>query len=83
MTECALSLKLNKSVCFFLSPQRHKDFYDSLFAVCTDAPRSLLHLSRCAIRAALGSFCDRGVAQLPLPLSMKKYLLLEPEGILY
>ncbi|XP_004547968.2 ankyrin repeat and SOCS box protein 4 [Maylandia zebra] len=63
--------------------KRHKDFYDSLFAVCTDAPRSLLHLSRCAIRAALGSFCDRGVAQLPLPLSMKKYLLLEPEGILY
>lgn len=63
--------------------KRHKDFYDSLFVVCINAPRSLLHLSRCAIRAALGRLCDRGVPQLPLPLSMKKYLLLEPEGMLY
>nr|XP_040044127.1 ankyrin repeat and SOCS box protein 4 [Gasterosteus aculeatus aculeatus] len=63
--------------------KRHKDFYDSLFAVCTDAPRSLLHLTRCAIRAGLAGFCHAGVAQLPLPLPMKKYLLLEPEGVLY
>ncbi|XP_035537456.1 ankyrin repeat and SOCS box protein 4 [Morone saxatilis] len=61
----------------------HKDFYDSLFAVCTNTPRSLLHLTRCAIRSSLRGPCHRGVAQLPLPTPMKKYLLLEPEGILY
>ncbi|CAK6949621.1 ankyrin repeat and SOCS box protein 4 [Scomber scombrus] len=63
--------------------KRHKGFYDSLFAVCTNTPRSLLHLARCAIRAGLGGFCDRGVAQLPLPSTIKKYVLLNPEGILY
>ncbi|XP_042363071.1 ankyrin repeat and SOCS box protein 4 [Plectropomus leopardus] len=63
--------------------ERHKDFYDSLFAVCTNTPRSLFHLTRCAIRAALGQSCYRGVRQLPLPHPMKKYLLLEPEGVLY
>ncbi|XP_029298935.1 ankyrin repeat and SOCS box protein 4 [Cottoperca gobio] len=63
--------------------KRHKDFYDSLFAVCANTPRSLLHLTRCAIRASLDGSCHRGVAQLPLPSPMKKYLLLEPEGILY
>ncbi|XP_038550675.1 ankyrin repeat and SOCS box protein 4 [Micropterus salmoides] len=63
--------------------KRHKVFYDSLFAVCTNTPRSLLHLTRCAIRANLRGFCHRGVAQLPLPSPLKKYLLLEPEGILY
>nr|XP_020487233.1 ankyrin repeat and SOCS box protein 4 [Labrus bergylta] len=63
--------------------KRHKVFYDSLFAVCSNTPRSLLHLSRCAIRASLAELCYRGVAQLPLPSSMKKYILLEPKGILY
>ncbi|XP_036947868.1 ankyrin repeat and SOCS box protein 4 isoform X2 [Acanthopagrus latus] len=65
------------------SYKRHQDFYDSLFAVCTNTPRSLLHLTRCAIRAALGGFCQRGVAQLALPSPIKRYLLLDPEGILY
>ncbi|GAA6232493.1 ankyrin repeat and SOCS box protein 4 [Lates japonicus] len=63
--------------------KRHKDFYDSLFAICTNTPRSLFHLTRCAIRASMGGFCHRRVAQLPLPSPMKKYILLEPEGILY
>ncbi|TKS88556.1 Ankyrin repeat and SOCS box protein 4 [Collichthys lucidus] len=63
--------------------ERHKDFYDSMFAVCSNTPRSLLHLTRCTIRSSLGGFCQRGVAQLPLPSPMKKYILLEPEGILY
>ncbi|XP_036000915.1 ankyrin repeat and SOCS box protein 4 [Fundulus heteroclitus] len=62
--------------------ERHKHFYDSLFAVCTDSPRSLLHLARCAVRASLRGFCHRAV-QLPLPSAMKNYLLLEPEGMLY
>ncbi|CAJ1083895.1 ankyrin repeat and SOCS box protein 4 isoform X2 [Xyrichtys novacula] len=63
--------------------KRHEDFYDSLFAVCSNTPRSLLHLTRCAIRARLAELCHSGVAQLPLPSSMKRYILLEPEGILY
>ncbi|XP_049459255.1 ankyrin repeat and SOCS box protein 4 isoform X1 [Epinephelus fuscoguttatus] len=63
--------------------QRHKDFYDSMFAVCSNTPRSLLHLTRCAIRLSLATSCHRGIAQLPLPSPIKKYLLLEPEGILY
>ncbi|XP_018522559.2 ankyrin repeat and SOCS box protein 4 [Lates calcarifer] len=63
--------------------KRHKDFYDSLFAICTNTPRSLFHLTRCAIRAGMGGFCHRRVAQLPLPSPMKNYILLEPEGILY
>uniref|UniRef100_H3C815 Ankyrin repeat and SOCS box containing 4 n=1 Tax=Tetraodon nigroviridis TaxID=99883 RepID=H3C815_TETNG len=63
--------------------KRHEDFYRSVFAVCADAPRSLLHLARCAIRSCLGAFCHRGAARLPLPPGMKKYLLLDPEGVLY
>ncbi|KAM9824088.1 ankyrin repeat and SOCS box protein 4-like [Neosynchiropus ocellatus] len=61
----------------------HRDFYDSMFAVCSNAPRSLQHLARCAIRASLGGFCQNNVAQLPLPSAIKRYLLLYPEGILY
>ncbi|KAM9340067.1 ankyrin repeat and SOCS box protein 4 [Symphorus nematophorus] len=63
--------------------KRHQDFYESLFAVCTNTPRSLFHLTRCAIRSSLGGFCHQGVRKLPLPSRLKKYLLLEPEGILY
>ncbi|XP_077405089.1 ankyrin repeat and SOCS box protein 4 [Vanacampus margaritifer] len=63
--------------------KRHEEFYKSLFAVCTNAPRSLLHLTRCAIRGSMEGPCESGVAPLPLPSRMKKYLLLTPEGILY
>ncbi|XP_057683680.1 ankyrin repeat and SOCS box protein 4 [Corythoichthys intestinalis] len=63
--------------------KRHTDFYDSLFAVCSNNPRSLLHLTRCAIRSSMEGSCQRGVPPLPLPSSIKKYLLLAPEGILY
>ncbi|XP_056153963.1 neurabin-1 [Lampris incognitus] len=63
--------------------KRHEEFYDSVFAVCTNTPRSLLHLARCTIRAKLGGLCHTTVEQLPLPPSMKRYVLLEPEGILY
>lgn len=68
---------------FFFFLQRHQDFYDSLFTVCSNSPRSLMHLCRCAIRATLSERCHRGVPLLSIPLSMKKYLLLEPEGIIY
>ncbi|KAG7275201.1 hypothetical protein CRUP_012989 [Coryphaenoides rupestris] len=63
--------------------QRHEDFYDSLFAVWSNTPRSLVHLARCGVRAALGGMCHAGVAQLPLPPSLQRYVLLEPEGVLY
>ncbi|XP_005480289.1 ankyrin repeat and SOCS box protein 4 [Zonotrichia albicollis] len=63
--------------------ERHQDFYDSLFAVCSNSPRSLMHLCRCAIRAILSERCHRQVPLLSIPVSMKKYLLLEPEGIIY
>ncbi|XP_061616390.1 ankyrin repeat and SOCS box protein 4 isoform X1 [Phyllopteryx taeniolatus] len=63
--------------------KRHTEFYDSLFAVCTNTPRSLLHLTRCVIRGSMDGSCERGVAPLPLPTSIKNYLLLTPEGILY
>lgn len=63
--------------------ERHRNFYDSLFAVCTNNPRTLQHLSRCAVRAAMLKRCELGVQQLFLPTSVKKYLLLEPVGIIY
>ncbi|XP_061053755.1 ankyrin repeat and SOCS box protein 4 isoform X1 [Eubalaena glacialis] len=63
--------------------ERHWDFYHSLFTVCSNSPRTLMHLSRCAIRRTLHSRCHRVIPLLSLPLSLKKYLLLEPEGIIY
>ncbi|XP_034016746.1 ankyrin repeat and SOCS box protein 4 isoform X2 [Thalassophryne amazonica] len=90
--EICYQLLLNFNAARVYPPQfhkRHKEFYDSLFAVCTNSPRTLLHLSRCAVRAHLGQFCRSNgfchgvVPQLPLPPAMKKYLLLEPEGVVY
>ncbi|XP_060013037.1 ankyrin repeat and SOCS box protein 4 isoform X1 [Lagenorhynchus albirostris] len=63
--------------------ERYWDFYHSLFTVCSNSPRTLMHLSRCAIRRTLHSRCHRVIPLLSLPLSLKKYLLLEPEGIIY
>ncbi|KAK2886987.1 hypothetical protein Q8A67_015215 [Cirrhinus molitorella] len=63
--------------------ERYRNFYDSLFAVCTNNPRTLQHLARCAIRAAMAKRCELGVQQLLLPSSVKKYILLEPVGIIY
>ncbi|KAM9307905.1 ankyrin repeat and SOCS box protein 4 [Gastrophryne carolinensis] len=63
--------------------EMHHSFYDSLFAVCVNTPRSLLHLTRCAIRALLRKRCHYIIPQLPLPTMLKKYLLLEPQGRFY
>ncbi|XP_029813069.1 ankyrin repeat and SOCS box protein 4 [Suricata suricatta] len=63
--------------------ERYWDFYHSLFTVCSNSPRTLMHLSRCAIRRTLHSRCHQAIPLLSLPLSLKKYLLLEPEGIIY
>ncbi|XP_062342702.1 ankyrin repeat and SOCS box protein 4 [Osmerus eperlanus] len=65
-----------------LSYQQHEDFYESLFSVCSNTPRCLLHLARCAVRLALGPRCHPGVPLLPLPPSLQTYLLLEPQGLL-
>ncbi|GCC22992.1 ankyrin repeat and SOCS box protein 4 isoform X1 [Chiloscyllium punctatum] len=63
--------------------EQHWEFYKSLFDVCGRSPRSLMHLARCAIRAVLQKRCYKAVPKLNLPLRLKKYLLLEPEGVLY
>ncbi|XP_054847584.1 ankyrin repeat and SOCS box protein 4 isoform X2 [Eublepharis macularius] len=61
----------------------YKDFYDSLFEVCGNTPRSLKHLARCAIRRTMFNRCHKGIPLLLIPVTLKKYLLLEPEGIIY
>ncbi|KAG9469414.1 hypothetical protein GDO78_020565 [Eleutherodactylus coqui] len=63
--------------------ERYRTFYDSLFEVCSNSPRSLLHLARCAIRAVLRKKCHRFIPHLPLPATLKNYLLLEPQGRFY
>uniref|UniRef100_A0A8D0HAJ7 Ankyrin repeat and SOCS box containing 4 n=1 Tax=Sphenodon punctatus TaxID=8508 RepID=A0A8D0HAJ7_SPHPU len=60
-----------------------KDFYDSLFTVCSNSPRSLMHLTRCAIRRIMFKRCHKGIPLFSIPSTLKKYLLLEPEGIIY
>ncbi|KAJ1101292.1 hypothetical protein NDU88_006364 [Pleurodeles waltl] len=61
----------------------HQNFYDSLFAACSASPRTLMHLARCAVRSALWNRCHRVIPQLCLPPALKRYLLLEPEGVIY
>ncbi|XP_018587344.2 ankyrin repeat and SOCS box protein 4 [Scleropages formosus] len=63
--------------------KQHREFYDSLFAACTNSPRTLLHLARCAIRAQMRNRCHGGIQNLPVPLSIQRYLLLEPVGVIY
>ncbi|GAB1285223.1 Ankyrin repeat and SOCS box protein 18 [Apodemus speciosus] len=61
--------------------QTHRTFYGSLFALA-HTPRCLQHLCRCAIRKLFGKGCIRLVPRLPLPETLQKYLLLDPEGVL-
>ncbi|CAM9415862.1 ankyrin repeat and SOCS box protein 4-like [Lampetra fluviatilis] len=63
--------------------EAHGDFYASLLHFCNGVPRSLLHLSRCAIRGVLGERCHCQIPRLPLPARLRDYLLLDPEGIIY
>ncbi|KAJ8350530.1 hypothetical protein SKAU_G00256600 [Synaphobranchus kaupii] len=61
--------------------QEHQAFYESLFALeCK--PRGLQHLCRSALRKHFGKRCHLLVPRLPIPKSLQRYLLLEPEGIL-
>nr|XP_056713774.1 ankyrin repeat and SOCS box protein 4 [Euleptes europaea] len=61
----------------------YRNFYESLFEVCGNTPRSLKHLARCAVRRTMFNRCHKGIPSLLVPVSVKKYLLLEPEGIIY
>nr|XP_034985584.1 ankyrin repeat and SOCS box protein 4 isoform X2 [Zootoca vivipara] len=63
--------------------EMYNEFYESLFEVCENTPRSLKHLARCAIRRILFDHCHKGIPLLFIPATLKNYLLLEPEGILY
>ncbi|NXO03237.1 ASB18 protein, partial [Rhinopomastus cyanomelas] len=60
--------------------QQHQRFYESLFRLA-GAVRCLQHLCRSAIRRRLGSRCHRLIPALPVPRPLRRYLLLEPEGL--
>ncbi|ETE60484.1 Ankyrin repeat and SOCS box protein 4 [Ophiophagus hannah] len=63
--------------------ETYRSFYESLFEACANTPRSLKHLARCAIRRILLHKCHKRIPLLLLPAILKRYLLLEPEGIIY
>ncbi|KAL7976619.1 hypothetical protein Chor_008568 [Crotalus horridus] len=63
--------------------ETYRTFYESLFEACANTPRSLKHLARCAIRRILLYQCHKGIPLLLIPAILKRYLLLEPEGVIY
>ena len=71
-------LPLSPSFC----PQKHHRFYSSLFALVRQ-PRSLQHLSRCALRAHLAACLPHALPRLPLPPRLLRYLQLDFEDVLY
>ncbi|XP_039611063.1 ankyrin repeat and SOCS box protein 18 isoform X3 [Polypterus senegalus] len=62
--------------------EAHRPFFESLLAL-EWTPRSLQHLCRCAIRKLCGHQCQLYVPLLPLPTFLHRYLLLEPEGVVF
>ncbi|XP_073743595.1 ankyrin repeat and SOCS box protein 10 isoform X1 [Callorhinus ursinus] len=62
--------------------QKHHRFYSSLFALVRQ-PRSLQHLSRCALRAHLAACLPHALPRLPLPSRLLRYLQLDFEDVLY
>ncbi|XP_032159777.1 ankyrin repeat and SOCS box protein 10 isoform X2 [Mustela erminea] len=62
--------------------QKHHGFYSSLFALARQ-PRSLQHLSRCALRAHLAAHLPHALPRLPLPSRLLRYLQLDFEDVLY
>lgn len=57
----------------------NRPFFDSVQRMAGQ-PRSLQHLCRCSLRSYLGSKCYSAVDNLPIPTSMKDYLLLCLDG---
>uniref|UniRef100_A0A4W4H9S8 SOCS box domain-containing protein n=1 Tax=Electrophorus electricus TaxID=8005 RepID=A0A4W4H9S8_ELEEL len=64
---------------FHVGGELYRTFYESLFAL-ENKPRSLQHLCRSTVRKHLGKYCYLFVPQLPLPMMLQEYLLLEPKG---
>uniref|UniRef100_A0A8C9QB70 Ankyrin repeat and SOCS box protein 10 n=1 Tax=Spermophilus dauricus TaxID=99837 RepID=A0A8C9QB70_SPEDA len=62
--------------------KKHQHFYSSLFALVRQ-PRSLQHLSRCALRAHLAGCLPHALPCLPLPPRLLRYLQLDFEDVLY
>ncbi|XP_030066106.1 ankyrin repeat and SOCS box protein 18 isoform X2 [Microcaecilia unicolor] len=62
--------------------QMHLPFYESLFALSCST-RCLQHMCRCAIRKQFANQCHHLIPLLPIPKSLQKYLLLEPEGLIF
>ncbi|XP_072351177.1 ankyrin repeat and SOCS box protein 18-like [Scyliorhinus torazame] len=62
--------------------QLHGPFYESLFALAC-SPRSLQHLCRFAARKLFEAQCHTVIPRLPIPKSLRGYLLLEPESLVY
>ncbi|VTJ81644.1 Hypothetical predicted protein [Marmota monax] len=62
--------------------KKHQHFYSSLFALVRQ-PRSLQHLSRCALRAHLAGCLPHALPRLPLPPRLLRYLQLDFEDVLY
>ncbi|XP_030047750.1 ankyrin repeat and SOCS box protein 10 isoform X1 [Microcaecilia unicolor] len=62
--------------------QKHLDFYQSLFCL-SQKPRSLQHLTRCAIRNYLEGRLHLVLPKLPLPPALLQFLMLSFEDILY
>ncbi|CAH1255077.1 ASB18 [Branchiostoma lanceolatum] len=64
--------------------EENKDFYDWLFKMAL-SPRSLMHLSRFSLRKFLGSRCYSvfNSTSLSIPDRLKRYLLLEPQGVVH
>ncbi|XP_008070886.1 ankyrin repeat and SOCS box protein 10 isoform X3 [Carlito syrichta] len=63
-------------------PKKHQRFYSSLFALVRQ-PRSLQHLSRCALRSHLAACLPHALPRLPLPPPLLRYLQLDFEDVLY
>nr|XP_046272584.1 ankyrin repeat and SOCS box protein 16 [Scatophagus argus] len=61
--------------------EEHRFFLD-LVRRRSGQPRSLQHLSRCALRLHLGARCRSAVRELDIPASVREYLLLCNDGTL-
>ncbi|XP_029442396.1 ankyrin repeat and SOCS box protein 10 [Rhinatrema bivittatum] len=78
-------LRVNESWVDAVPPeivQKHWDFYQSLFCL-GQKPRSLQHLTRCAIRNYLEGRLHRVLSDLPLPPTLLQFLMLRFEDVLY
>ena len=61
--------------------QEHQSFFDRV-RVLRGQPRSLQHLCRGVVRRYLGSACHSAIGGLPVPGTVKDYLLLCNDGTL-